>query len=147
MITIDIFQNQIDAALKDKARKKNPKYDVFFFLRESGHDAGGHEYETYSLRKINIYDDDTFFKYNISSTAREDLKYPILEEVKFFELILDLPDYNETVEWIFKPSGIIIEKLDKENKTVKTRTGTYHNVKRYKLLIPSTYIVKNLKTL
>ena len=155
MITFEIFNEQRNQSLSNKESLKKLKkdkinilnYDVFYFLLKNKY-----KNPTLILQKFTINectDGVTFLKYKLSSFRknRKDKTIPILEEIKFKELVLDMPDdssgsFKSTAEFCLSPSGIIIDEIFGDKRQVKTPNGEYNNIRRFKLLIPHYYFKK-----
>lgn len=138
-----------------KEKKDISKREMFYYLLKNRYKNPRLELRKFTMDECT--DGKTFLKYNLSTfrKKREDNFIPILEEVKFKELILDMPDdtsgsFNPTAAWYLLPSGIIIDEIFGDKKEVQTPTGRYSNVRKFRLLIPQNYfksVGKNIKKL
>jgi hypothetical protein len=115
MITFDIFLEQCNKNLFNKKDKS----DVFYYLLKNRYKNPKLELKKFTNDECK--DMKTFLKYDFSSyrKKRGDKFIPILEEVKFKEVILEMPD-NGTVNWCLMPSGIIIDEIYGNKKEIKT---------------------------
>lgn len=162
MIHFSIFKEQNDKILKSKEIRKQFKKDkkdvservMFYYLLKNRYKNPKLELRKFTMDECS--DGKTFLKYNVSTfrKKRNDKFIPILEEVKFKELILDMPDdssgsLDPTAKFCLLPSGIIIDEIFGDKKQVQTPTGIYNNVRKFRLLIPQTYFKsvskKNIK--
>lgn len=156
MITRDIFQKQWRAKRAEFQKKRlkiYPDFPTYFYLVTINKDGS----KKVTLKKFkegkSKYDREermNYLRYNVSKHKEKGLNklYPLLEEVKFKELVIDLPvggslDEEYSLEHTFTPAGILFGCVSKTSKRVETTLGVYPTVKKYKLLIPEKYFKNN----
>lgn len=151
MITREVFFKQWAAKRAEFKKQKleiYPDYPTYFYLVTTKKDGS----KKVTLKKFKESNKNSgreermnYLRYNISKHKEKGLNklYPLLEEVKFKELIIDLPisgyDPEHSLEYTFTPAGILFGCVSKTSKRVETTLGVYPTVRKYKLLIPEKY--------
>lgn len=152
MITREVFFKQRDkkrAEFKKQKLETYPNYNIFYYLVKQRPNSFGkaHRYvelKTFSWHKSGYNERKFYLQHKLSDYKEKGLNklYPVLEEVKFKDMVLYLPvggiDELYQLECIFSPSGIVIEKLTDSVKKIETTLGV-HNTKKIKLMIPEKY--------